>query len=312
MIKIQDRRVPLKVDKASQLEKQRRLRFLLKLGIFTLIIFSRHMYDDFLKNELGISENQLRAVVFFSIAYITISFIRLSLVAIYLRRHHQEAGFRNNFVIGVNQIANLLSYVAFFIAILLLLDIEPKEFFTSISIIAAAIAITFKDYITNMINGLIVMFSDQLAIDDYVKIGDHKGKIVDITLMNVHLLNEDDDLIYISNSTILTSNIVNLTKNNQKKITLEFSLAPNQIEGLDEMEHHLVDSMKPYEEHIRHDSMHMRVTNISNNSVTIKFQLVLNKQNKQNRRMERDIRRHLNWNIISYINESKRHEETAQ
>lgn len=308
MIERPENKVPLKVDKASQLERKRRLRFLLKLGVILLVILLRHMYSDFLKEQLGVTENQLRAVVFFSITYITISFIRLSLVAIYLRRHHQEAGFRNNFVIGVNQIANLLSYVFFFIAVLLLLDIEPREFFTSISIIAAAIAITFKDYITNMINGLIVMFSDQLAIGDYVKIGDHKGNIVDITLMNVHLLNEDDDLIYISNTTMLTNNIVNLTKNNQKKITLEFSLQPDQIEGLNEMEEYLVGSMKSFEEHIRRDSMHMRVTNIGNNSVTIKFQLVLNKQYKQNRRMERDIRRHLNWHIISYINESKRTE----
>jgi small-conductance mechanosensitive channel len=305
MIRKSEKKAPSKIDKTSQLEKQRRLRFLLKLGVFLFIILIRHMYDDFLKNNLGVTENQLRAVVFFSVAYITIMFARLSLVVIYLRRHHQVAGFRNNFIIGINQITNLLSYVVFFISILLLLDIEPKEFFTSISIIAAAIAITFKDYITNMINGLIVMFSDQLTIEDYVKIGEYKGKIVDITLMNVHLLSEDDDLIYISNSTILTSNIINLTKNNQKKITLEFSLQPNQIEGLNEMEQHLVDSMQPYEEHIRPESMHMRVTNINNNSVTIKFQLILN---KQDRRMERDIRRHLNWNIISYINESKRHE----
>ena len=308
MIKTQNKNVPLKVDKASQLEKSRRLRFLLKLGVFVVIILLRWLYSDYLQSdEIGVPEHFLKAIVFFATAYIIISFIRLSLVAIYLRRHHQQTGFRNNFVIGINQISNLLSYLALFISILFLFHIEPAQFFTSISIIAAAIAIIFKDYITNMINGLIVMFSDQLAIDDYVKIGDHKGKIVDITLMNVHLVNEDDDLIYIANSTILNTNIVNLTKNNQKKITLEFSLQPNQIDGLDEMEQHLVNSMSEFEEHIRPDSMHMRVTNISNNNVVIKFQLVLN---RQNRRMERDIRRHLNWNIISYINDRK-HQETA-
>lgn len=296
----------VKLDKASEQEKRRRLKFLVTLGLFLLIILVSMQYPAILKDDYGIPDNLIRAIMFYMLTYITVSFSRLSLVAIYLRRQHQQSGFRNNFVIGINQISNILSYFALFIAVLLLLDIEPAKFFTSLTIIAAAIAILFKDYINNMINGLIIMFSDQLTIDDYVKIGDHIGKIVDITLLNVHLLNEDDDLIFIANSNVLTGTVVNLTKNNQKKIILEFSLQPDQIEGLNEMETHLCNSLQQFEEDIRSDSMQMRVVTITNNSVNIKFQLILN---RQNRRLERDIRRHLNWNIISYINNSKRRQE---
>lgn len=297
----------VKLDKASEQEKRRRIKFLITLGVFLLIILLRFQYPVLLKEDVGIPDNLENAIMFYMLVYIVVSFTRLSLVAIYLRRQHQERGFRNNFVIGINQIANILSYFALFIAILMLSGIDPAKFFTSLTIIAAAIAILFKDYINNMINGLIIMFSDQLTIDDYVKIGDHVGNIVDITLMNVHLLNEDDDLIFIANSAIITGNVVNLTKNNQKKIILEFSLQPDQIEGLNEMESYLCNSLQQFED-IRSDSMQMRVVNITNSSVTIKFQLVLK---RQNRRMERDIRRHLNWNIISYINDSKRRQEAT-
>lgn len=298
----------VKLDKASEQEKRRRFKFLVTLGIFLLIIFLRFQYPVLMKEDIGIPDNLERAVMFYMVVYMIVSFIRLSLVAIYLQRQHQQSGFRNNFVIGINQIANIISYFTLFIAILMLSGIEPAKFFTSLTIIAAAIAILFKDYINNMINGLIIMFSDQLTIDDYVKIGDHVGTIVDITLINIHLLNEDDDLIFIANSTILTGNVVNLTKNNQKKIVLEFSLQPDQIEGLNEMESYLCNSLQEFEEDIRPDSMQMRVVNITNNSVTIKFQLILN---RQNRRLERDIRRHLNWHIISYINDSKRRSEVV-
>jgi small-conductance mechanosensitive channel len=302
------KKLTVKLDKASEQEKKRRLKFLITLGLFLLIILFRIQYPELLKEDIGIPDRLERAVMFYMTVYILISFTRLSLVAIYLRRQQQQSGFRNNFVIGINQIANLLSFFALFIAILMLSGIDLKEFFTSLTIIAAAIAILFKDYINNMINGLIIMFSEQVSIDDYVKIGDHVGMIVDITLLNVHLLNEDDDLIFIANSTIMTGNVVNLTKNNQKKIILEFALQPDQIEGLNEMERYLCDSLQEYEEHIRPESAQMRVVNINNNSVTIKFQLVLY---RQNRRMERDIRRHLNWNIISYINTSKKQQETV-
>lgn len=270
-----------------------------------MLIVGIQVFYPGLLQDIGIPEDLIRAVTVYVTAHILISFVRLSLVTIYLRRQNQQSGFRDNFIIGINQIANLITYIALAIAFMVFVGIDMKEFFTSISIIAAAIAILFKDYITNMINGLILMFSNQISIDDHIKIGDHIGKIVDITLLNVHLLSEDDDLIYIANTTILTGNIVNLTKNNQKKIILEFTLHPDQIEGLNELERHLCDSLENQKEHIKSDSMQLRVVTINSNNVTIKFQLILN---KQSRKMEREIRRHLNWQIIHFIKESRQEE----
>lgn len=297
-----DNKSTIKLDKASEQEKHRRIKFLVTLGLFVLIILFRVLNKELLKDEIGIPDNVENALVFFMTVYTLISFTRLTLVAIYLRRQKQQSGFRNNFVIGINQISGLLFYFSFFVTILMLSGIDLREFFTSLTIIAAAIAILFKDYINNMINGLIIMFSEQVSIDDYVKIDEHIGKIVDITLLNVHLLNEDDDLIFIANSNILTGNVVNLSKNDQKKIVLEFSLHPNQINGLNEMERFLCDSLQEFKIHIRPESALMRVVNINSESVSIKFQVVLHRQNRQ---MERHIRRHLNWHIISYINDSK-------
>ena len=301
----------IKADKAGQQESRRRIKFVIKSVIFIVLIFLRLRYPNLFKEDseptdaIITIDNLINAIIFYITAHLIISFSRLSLVAVYLRRQHQQTGFRDNFIIGINQISNLLSYIILGLSFLLLFSIEPKEFFTSISIIAAAIAILFKDYITNMINGLILMFSDQISINDHIKIGDHIGKIVDITLLNVHLLSEDDDLIYIANTTILTGNIINLTKNNQKKIILEFTLHPDQIEGLNELERHLCESLENQKEHIKSDSMQLRVVNINSNNVTIKFQLILN---KQSRKMEREIRRHLNWQIIHFIKESRQEE----
>lgn len=296
------------IDKASQKEKRRRLEFLVKLILFIGVVVWRVYYEDFLENEYHIPRNLINAIVFYISAHIVISFTRLMLVAIYLRRHHRQAGFRNNFVIGINQIASLLSFVVMVISLFFLFSINPKEFFTSISIIAAAIAILFKDYINNMINGLILMFSDHLSIEDYVGIGDYRGRIIDITLMNVHLLTDDDDVIYIANSTILNSSIVNHTKRNQRKIIIDFSVQPNQLEGLNELEQYLQQSLKEWKNQLLADSAQLRVVSITTTTVNIKFQLILQ---RPSRRLEKEIRRHLNWQIISYINESKRSESLS-
>ena len=303
---MEQKKVKTKVkDKTSQIEKRRRLEFVIKLILFLGVIVWRIYYPDLLEEGYGIPKYLIQAIVFFVTAHIIISFSRVALVAVYLRRRHRLTDYRDNFIIGINQIASILSFFALVLSVFLLFRIDPRDFFTSISIIAAAIAILSKDYINNMINGLILMFSSHLSIDDYVGIGEYRGRIIDITLMNVHLLTDDDDVIYIANSTILTSNIVNFTIRNHRKMIIEFSLKPDQIEGLNELEGHLVESLNEWKTQILADSANMRVVNINSSTVLIKFQLVLQ---RTNRRIERDIRRHLNWQIINYINEGKRSE----
>ncbi|MCU0440754.1 MAG: mechanosensitive ion channel family protein, partial [Raineya sp.] len=73
-------------------------------------------------------------------------------------------------------------------------------------------------YVTNMINGLIIMFSDRLSLGDHIKVLDQEGKILDITLINIIIQNEDNDMVLIPNSVIFTSLIVNQSKQNIKKL----------------------------------------------------------------------------------------------
>src|SRR5690606_12727409 len=87
-----------------------------------------------------------------------------------------------------------------------------------------AIALLFRDYITNMISGLLIMFSDQFTIGDTVRIGEHQEKIMDITLANIMVKNDDDDVVLIPNTTAFTTNIINQSLQNSKQLTIAFEL----------------------------------------------------------------------------------------
>src|SRR5690606_11041092 len=144
-------------------------------------------------------------------------------VRLYLRKKSHDP-MRSNFVLGINRIAEILNVGIFIISFMLLFGRDPLEFFTSITIVAAAIAIVSKDYITNMINGLIIMFSDQLTLGDIIRIGDQEGKITDVTLLNIVLTNEDSDLVMVPNNLLLTAQVVNHSKQHIKKLTFEFDM----------------------------------------------------------------------------------------
>src|SRR5690606_17931794 len=156
-----------------------------------LAVFSEQIIRYF-----GDLENFFRALAFFLGANIIISLARITTVRLYLRKKGHDP-MRSNFVLGINRIAEILNVGIFIVSFMLLFGRDPLEFFTSITIVAAAIAIVSKDYITNMINGLIIMFSDQLTLGDSIKIGEYEGKITDVTLLNMILTNEDSDLVMV-------------------------------------------------------------------------------------------------------------------
>ena len=70
---------------------------------------------------------------------------------------------------------NNLTYLIMFgyavLSIFSLMGMPPARMFTSLSIVAAAIAILSKDFIADVISGMIISFSSEISIDDYVKFG---------------------------------------------------------------------------------------------------------------------------------------------
>ncbi|RRN76525.1 mechanosensitive ion channel protein MscS, partial [Pseudoxanthomonas sp. SGD-10] len=173
----------------------------------TLIYFNEHKPAFY--QTVPIIGKLAYSVMIFVSASLSVSIIRLIIVSLYIRRNRLKSTVKDNFILGISQIVSVLNTVFFIIAFMYLLGIDPIKFLTSITIVAAAIALISKEYIANMINGLIIMFSDKLSLGDYIKVGNEEGKIIDITLINVILQNDDNDMVLIPNSVIFNSIIIN-------------------------------------------------------------------------------------------------------
>lgn len=270
-----------------QKENKKRVRFILKIAFFSAILFCfNYLGDEII--ALGIPPHFIKALQFYLYADLLISFIRLIIVFFYFRKHKLKRDVKHNFEVGINHIANILHSIVFLGSALMLFNIDPINLITSLSIVAAAIAILSKDYISNMINGMIIMFSDELSLGDEIKIGDVKGKVIDITLTNVHIVNDDEDLIYIPNSIIFTSQILNYTKRRVRKVSFDFDLKNNLLTSIESVEKYIIDSLEPYKNHIQPESYNLRIIKINENYTSLKFQFILHKSAKI---PEKDIRR---------------------
>src|SRR5690606_39719289 len=94
--------------------------------------------------------------------------------------------------------------------------VNYRTFFTSISIVAAANAIVSKDYIVDIVSGILLSFSSYIKTDDYIKTGENSGKVIDMTLSKILLLNDDDDIIAVPNNKALDRKSTRLNSSHVK------------------------------------------------------------------------------------------------
>lgn len=220
-----------------------------------------------------------------AIFLLLLDFLQFFAIAWYRRRHKIRGN--DNFVVGTGQIYTILLVIGIFVGFLSLFRIHPRELFTSLSIIFAGLAILTKDYISNLVTGMIVTFSRQVSIGDNVSIGHQRGKVMDITLQNVHLLNDDDDMIYIPNNTLLITEVVNYTKREIKRTSIDFEIDLRHLTNVQEMEQHLINVLKPFHDLIKPDSYYLRVAEVKKDYVLMKFQYILKQPDKEKERMIR-------------------------
>jgi small-conductance mechanosensitive channel len=214
-----------------------------------------------------------------------LDFFQFFVIGWYRRRH--KIRWNDNFIVGIGQIYSILLVIGIFVGFLSLFRIHPRELFTSLSIIFAGLAILTKDYISNLVTGMILTFSRQISIGDNVSIGTQRGKVMDITLQNVHLLNDDDDMIYIPNNTLLITEVVNYTKREIKRTSIDFEIDLKHLTNVQEMEQHLINVLKPFHDLIKPDSYYLRVAEVKRDYVLMKFQYILKQPDKEKERMIR-------------------------
>ncbi len=274
-----------------------RLFFVLKVVLWGLIAYSftnsRHgWYEDHpVLGQVAYGMNT------FLTGSILISIGRFIFISLYRRRNKKNNRVRGNYLLGISQIATLLNVIFLVLGLMLVFGINPKEFLTSITIVAMAIALLFRDYITNMISGLLIMFSDQFTIGDTVRIGEYQGKIMDITLANIMVKNDDDDVVLIPNNTAFTTNIINQSLQNSKKLTIDFELPLAHAHHQEALERDLVSVLEHHAKEVVQGSFQLKVVGVSKDSVHYKLQFSTIKKDTG---LRRKLRNDLYLKVIAY------------
>lgn len=144
------------------------------------------------------------------------------------------------------------------------------------------------------------MFSDELSLGDDVEINKTRGKIIDITFVNTHLLSDDQDNIYIPNNVVMNSETINFTQRETNRVNFEFELDHKYLIDLAALEALLVHSIQEFAYLIDEESYNLKVVDILKDKSLFKFQYTLN---ESNRPVELQIRRILARRVVKHIQE---------
>lgn len=285
-------------------ENKRRRNFLFKLILLIILIvgFESNTWLTPFFERYVILANVVRALIFLLSGNLIISLARIITLQFYLKRT-EESRVQPNFVIGIDRLATLLNMIVILVTFMLLFGVEPLKFLTSITIVAAAIALLTKDYITNIVNGLIIMFSDQLEIGDKILIGKNVGFIRDITLINMVLKSETGEIIIVPNTLALTSEVVNYSKNNSHQMIFDSEVPFYSKIQLQELETQLNNVLDEFSELVYVEGAQLNVIERKPESIIVRYQFPIKSGEKAT---EVKVRKVINQELINWSNETRK------
>ena len=259
-----------------QHELKRRTLFGLKLACLLAVVYVYVEYHPWLRAQEVLVLRFAKMLLFYLSANLLVSLGRTLLVYFYLKGQNPQPK-QSSVVLAINRIATLLKRGALVVAGFLLFDLKWDDFFSTFSLVAVATVLVTKDYIANTINGLVNMMSDRLSLGDRVQINGHEGKIVNITLSNVYLVDNEDHLITIPNNTVFAADVTNYGKQRAGRVAVPFEL--KREDGLGDWEDRLREAMRPYEQWIKADSYELVVREITTDKIVCAFTFTLQRPN---------------------------------
>jgi small-conductance mechanosensitive channel len=123
----------------------------------------------------------------------------------------------------VRQIGLVSRYIIFLSVFMLILNfagVTPTVLLTSLGIVGIAAGFAAQDLLSNLLNGIFLIFENTINVSDVVKIEDVYGIVRLIKLRTTEIRTFDNNIVSIPNSKLAQSNIINMTSGSKYSMTV--------------------------------------------------------------------------------------------
>ena len=119
-----------------------------------------------------------------------------------------------------------ITFTAFVIVITLsTLGIPMTSIVTTIGAAGVAVALALQNSLSNVAGGFLILMNKPFVKGDFISTNGNEGTVEDISILSTKLLTVDNKVIYIPNSMISGSTLVNYSREEKRRVDLKFSIA---------------------------------------------------------------------------------------
>ncbi|MCH8519792.1 MAG: mechanosensitive ion channel family protein [Nanoarchaeota archaeon] len=234
--------INLELIKSNILSKSILYPLFSKVVLLVILFFIGYILRDFFEEAQFLAE-LYGLFIFYIILTIFFGFGSSLIIFLYKKRNKFQENYIDNFTLGISRLSFFLTHAIFILVSVHILFVNILTLATSLTIVAVAMVLIFKDYISNFINGVLLMFSTDIRLKEFVKIGEFKGRVTNFTFKNVELKSDSGDILYIPNTTVYTKEIINYSKNNVKNISTTLALPKDVFSNFKSYKESLIETI---------------------------------------------------------------------
>ena len=270
--------------------KSRIKTYLILSLILITLLGKRWLPQNFITTSLDL-------ILTFLLLYIILHMTKIMILSGYRRRNKFKEEHYDNLTIGISYLMTILHLIIFTIYLFYYFHVDIISLLTVMGLFFAGLAWLLKDYFVNVMNGLILMFSKNLMIGNYVLVNGYKGIIRNITFLYTIIRTDEGNLMYVPNSSILSNEVLNYSQARTKNIVFNFDLPVKHFNKIDQLTQEISKKLQDeYPELVK--DFDMRIGKIKTKSANIIYQVTLKKYTFK---IEKEVTNFIKQNILEYM-----------
>lgn len=160
----------------------------------------------------------LSAVVVFVVCYLILR-VMMRLFTRILSRVNMDETLRKILLAAIK----LILYFLLAMVVIDTLGVSVTSLLAAFSVVGLAASLAVQDSLSNLASGIMLLVTKPFKIGDYVEIDDVSGTVKMISLIHTRITTIDNKMIYVPNSKIIATKIVNYTQQEKRRVDLEIS-----------------------------------------------------------------------------------------
>ena len=156
----------------------------------------------------------------------------------------------------------------YFIVVLIIcsrLGIDITSLVAAFSIVGVAVSLSIQNTLGNVMAGFSLLFTKHFEVDDYIEAGGVSGTVMRIGLSSCKLKTFDGKDIYVPNSSIISSNITNFSREPFRRVDITIGTSYN--EKVDRVKEALQKVINDTPEIVKDKEIFFRITNFGESSI---------------------------------------------